>query len=164
MKCAVIFGGTGFVGTYFARYLAVEENFEKVYLYDQEPISEKHSLFRRKMLEPYLCIHEVTGDVREPIAWVPPEAITLVANFAAVHREPGHEDYEYYECNLLGAKNVCDWAERVGCETILFTSSIAPYGPSEEPRDERSLSRPSNRLWWLEISCGKNPSDMVCKG
>ena len=38
--------------------------------------------------------------------------VGLIANFAAVHREPGHEDYEYFECNLLGAENVCDWAER----------------------------------------------------
>ena len=46
------------------------------------------------------------------------EEIDLVANFAAIHREPGHEDHEYYRCNLLGAENVCDWAEKIGCQKL----------------------------------------------
>ncbi|TRZ67277.1 MAG: hypothetical protein D4R98_04450 [Comamonadaceae bacterium] len=44
----------------------------------------------------------------------------LVANFAAVHREPGHEDWEYYETNLYGAENVCAWAESVGCKHLFY--------------------------------------------
>ena len=31
----------------------------------------------------------------KPINWIPEESIDLVANFVAVHREPGHEEYEY---------------------------------------------------------------------
>ena len=58
----------------------------------------------------------VVGDVKKTIEWFPTESVDLVANFAAVHREPGHEDHEYYECNLLGAENVCNWVERVGCK------------------------------------------------
>src|SRR5690606_31892986 len=85
---------------------------------------------------------EVAGDVRRPIDWFPEEKVDLIANFAAVHREPGHEDYEYYETNLLGAENVCAWAERVGCNKLIFTSSIAPYGPSESPKNEGSLPVP----------------------
>ena len=45
----------------------------------------------------------VQGDVREAIDCVPAEPVTLIANFAAVHQEPGHKDYEYYQANLLGA-------------------------------------------------------------
>ena len=29
-----------------------------------------------------------------------PQGVDIIANFAAVHREPGHDNYEYYECNL----------------------------------------------------------------
>lgn len=72
----------------------------------------------------------------------PAEKVNLVANFAAVHREPGHEDHEYYETNLLGAKNVCAWADQVGCNNLIFTSSISPYGPSEVPKTEASLPVP----------------------
>jgi nucleoside-diphosphate-sugar epimerase len=43
MSCAVIFGGTGFIGTFFARHLIEKEGFEKVYLYDHEPASLKTS-------------------------------------------------------------------------------------------------------------------------
>jgi nucleoside-diphosphate-sugar epimerase len=76
-------------------------------------------------------IHYVELDVRKPIdALILPSDVTLVANFAAVHREPGHEDWEYYETNLYGAENVCAWAETVGCKHVIFTTSIAPFGLS----------------------------------
>lgn len=142
MSCAVIFGGTGFIGTFFAVHLIQKEGYKKVYLYDHEPMSGKFSDYRRKMLSLYPDIYEVDGDVRKPIEWLPTESVTLIGNFAAVHREPGHEDFEYYQTNLLGAENVCNWAERVNCNKMIFTSSIAPYGPSEEVKDESSLPVP----------------------
>ena len=140
---AVIFGGSGFIGSFFARHLVEANGFEKVYLYDRELISTKAFAFRRKMIQRFPQIEMIEGDVRKPIEWAPVGSMDLIANFAAVHREPGHEGYEYYECNLLGAENVCEWADRVGCGTIIFSSSIAPYGPSESVRDERSLPTPT---------------------
>ena len=126
MRAAVIFGGSGFIGTFFARHLIEEYGLEKVHLFDHESISAKEFEFRKKMVGGYPQIEMIEGDVRKFIDWMPDEKIDLVANFAAVHREPGHESYEYYECNLLGAENVCDWAERIDCKTIVFSSSIAP--------------------------------------
>ncbi len=155
MNCAVIFGGTGFIGTFFAIHLLEQEGFEKVYLYDVEPVSGKSSSFRRRMVDSCTNIHEVLGDVCETIEWTPTEPVTLIANFAAVHREPGHEGYEYFECNLLGAENVCDWAERVGCKKMIFSSSIAPYGPSEEVRDERSTPAPTTAYGGSKLAAEK---------
>jgi len=155
LNCAVIFGGTGFIGAFFARHLLENQGFEKVYLYDHEPLSIKTSSFRRKMLESYSEIHVVVGDVRQLIEWVPSESVTLVANFAAVHREPGHEGYEYYQSNLLGAENVCKWAEHVNCEKVIFTSSIAPYGPSEEFKDESSLPVPTTAYGSSKLAAEK---------
>ena len=152
---AVIFGGLGFIGTFFARLLIEDYGFERVYLYDLEPIGAKESEFRKKMVGAYPQIEIIEGDVRKPIKWVPPGTIDLVSNFAAVHREPGHESYEYYECNLLGAENVCDWAERVGCNRIIFSSSIAPYGPSEEVRDERSIPVPTTAYGGSKLAAEK---------
>jgi nucleoside-diphosphate-sugar epimerase len=63
-------------------------------------------------------------------------------NFAAVHREPGHRPDEYFETNLRGAENVCKLATAVHCDHIVFTSSISPYGPSEEKKDEETLPVP----------------------
>ena len=139
----MIFGGTGFIGICFARYLVDKKQVQKIYLYDHEALSTKASFDRRKMLASYSCINEIHGDVRQPIDWIPPEKITLTANFAAVHREPGHVAGEYFETNLLGAENVCSWAEKVNCKKIIFSSSIAPYGPSEHEKDESFLPVPT---------------------
>ncbi len=155
MTCAVIFGGTGFIGTFFARHLVEDEGFEKIYLYDSEALVTKVSKYRQNMLTSFSNVVFVEGDVRNPIEWVPIESVSLIANFAAVHREPGHEDYEYYQCNLLGAENVCNWANRVSCTKVIFTSSIAPYGPSEEVKDEGSIPSPTTAYGGSKLSAEK---------
>lgn len=143
MKCATIFGGSGFIGVFFAKQLLATGGFEKVYLFDKEQVADKPFSYRTCQVNQNPRIVEVNGDVRQPIDWQPDEPVALIANFAAVHREPGHEDFEYYETNLLGAENVCAWAEKVGCNELIFTSSISPYGPSEQQKDERSLPVPA---------------------
>lgn len=142
MSCAVIFGGSGFIGVFFAKQLLEQLSFDKIYLFDQQQVADKSFPYRTQLVRAEPCIVEVSGDVRQAIAWQPEEKIGLIVNFAAVHREPGHEDFEYYQTNLLGAENVCAWAERVGCNEIIFTSSISPYGASEQQKDERSLPVP----------------------
>lgn len=142
MKSAVIFGGSGFIGVFFAKHLLSTGAFKKIYLFDKEQVACKPFPYRAARVRESAEIVEIRGDVRQPIDWIPPEHISLVANFAAVHREPGHEDFEYYETNLLGAQHVCAWAERVKCNELVFTSSISPYGPSEQEKDERSLPVP----------------------
>lgn len=104
MSCAVVFGGVGFIGSFFARFLLDQKVVSKVYLYDLEALSQKPSSFRRGLVTSCDKLQVVVGDVRRPIDWVPGEPVELIANFAAVHREPGHEDFEYYETNLLGAE------------------------------------------------------------
>lgn len=155
MTCAVIFGGTGFIGSFFAKHLIDDHGYEKIYLYDRESISAKDSTFRKKLLEGYPQIEVIIGDVKNTINWTPAESIDLVANFAAVHREPGHEDFEYFECNLLGAENVCDWAERVESKKIIFSSSIAPYGPSEDILDESSIPVPTTAYGASKLAAEK---------
>ena len=63
LKNSVIFGGTGFVGTFFARYLVEEHGFKKVYLYDNEPIESKVFEFRKKMIDSYPEIEVIAGNV-----------------------------------------------------------------------------------------------------
>jgi len=68
---------------------------------------------------------------------------TVIFNLAATHRTPGHPYKEYFETNMLGAKNVCDFATKHGINTIVFTSSISPYGASEEQKTEETLPMPN---------------------
>jgi nucleoside-diphosphate-sugar epimerase len=146
MKSAVVFGGSGFIGLHFTRYLVDAALFERVILVDlKEPqLHAAYPAVAQAVDEGR--VQWIRGDVREAI---PLELagsgvkVTLIANFAAVHREPGHERSEYFDTNLPGAENVCRYAEAVGCDDIIFTSSISPYGPTEEPLDERSTPRPA---------------------
>jgi len=153
MGCAVVFGGTGFIGSQFASQL-LESTVEKVYLYDSEDITKKPSRFRKKMLgDPRIVF--VEGDVRKPIDWIPAESVTLTANFAAVHREPGHEHFEYYETNLLGAENVCAWVEKVNCPKVFFTSSISPYRPGEMEKSEKDIPAPATAYGGSKLAAEK---------
>jgi len=84
----------------------------------------------------------VYGDVRRPIDPALASGPALVVNLAAVHRTPGHADHEYFETNVTGAQNVVRFCEATGSRRLWFTSSISPYGPSEEPKSEDATPAP----------------------
>ena len=138
MKTCVIFGGAGYVGYNWSRRLAAKKQFDRIILADVRPTK----LALAAGCEFILC------DVKQPIklADIKPE---WIFNFAAVHREPGHAQEEYFDANLAGAKNVCAFAEESGGKNILFTSSIAVYGSfvggseSSKPISESSKPYPA---------------------
>ena len=143
MSTVVIFGGTGFIGSHLAQHWLRENLAKHVILVDLAP----------PRIEPYTTELQnalkdgrasfVHGDVRNT-DWRSqlPRQVDLIFNLAAIHREPGHLPFEYFETNLCGADNVCAWATSVQCDRIVFTSSISPYGPSEEVKNEGSLPVP----------------------
>ena len=118
--CAVIFGGTGFIGTFFAHYLLKNGLVSKVYLLDIEPLRLKISDYRKFKTISDKRITYISSDVRNPINFRPIETVNFIANFAAIHREPGHINDEYFETNLFGAQNVCKFAENIKCNQIIF--------------------------------------------
>lgn len=139
----VIFGGTGFIGAHFARYLVEEKPNVEVVLCDRVPLDESRfaPAHVSALRTPRVSFRKL--DIRQQIPMdLGDGGVDLIANFAAIHREPGHEASEYFETNLLGAENVCKFAESIHCGTLLFSSSISPYGLSEKARDERSLTVP----------------------
>ena len=142
MECIVIFGGTGFIGSFFANEVKKKYGHAKIYLLDIESFSEKDSEYRLSLIEENDSFEYIKIDVRNKIDWLPEEKVILIANFAAVHREPGHEAKEYYETNILGAENICSWAEQIKCDTIIFSSSISIYGSSNESKNENYLASP----------------------
>jgi nucleoside-diphosphate-sugar epimerase len=135
----VIFGGNGFIGQHFARHILENQLFSRVFLVDINPLEPRFDLSK------YLdngSLQLVAGDVRQKLDLKFDAGVGLICNFAAVHREPGHHLHEYYETNLPGASNVCDWAASIGCHKIIFTRSIAPYGPTEETKSEVDIPTP----------------------
>lgn len=146
MTTAVVFGGTGFIGSYFANYLLEKRVVDRILLADLRPVSNDRFSFLLKDGLETGAIKYLRCDVRLPIeeqlASEVIEDLYLIANFAAVHREPGHEHYEYYDTNLKGANNICAWARRMGCMNIIFTSSIAPYGLNEKEISEADIPKP----------------------
>lgn len=125
----VIFGGAGYIGTHLAQYALKTGLAKKVIIADikASPLDGM----------PGISYHNI--DVRNPIPLsIADGSPTWIFNFAAIHREPGHEAHEYFETNLNGANNVCAFASGVNCKNIYFTSSISVYGPTSGPTDEGS--------------------------
>ncbi|MBN3560950.1 NAD-dependent epimerase/dehydratase family protein [Aliamphritea spongicola] len=160
--CAVIFGGSGFIGSHFSQYLLDNHIVSKVLVFDIEPLDIERTTLEYKLFVESEKIEYQYCDVRAEID-LHAENVELVANFAAVHREPGHQNNEYYETNLLGAENVCSWAEKTGCESIIFTSSIAPYGPSEAVKDEESVPAPVTAYGASKLAAEKIHQAWLCK-
>jgi GlcNAc-P-P-Und epimerase len=126
---AVVFGGSGFIGSHLAASLTGAG--ASVLIADLREPAELPTGARF-----------ATVDVRRPIELDPDSANPLVFNLAAVHRTPGHPDHEYFETNVAGARNVTDFCTRHGVSSLWFTSSIAVYGPTEQPRVESSPLQP----------------------
>jgi len=125
----IIFGGCGFIGTHTKNLLKEMYPNAKVYIAD---LLADGSEFAQRV------------DVRKSIDMQGEfGAQTLIFNFAAVHRTPGHPDHAYFETNIRGAENVCEFARKHGINNIVFTSSIAPYGAAEELKTEDTLPTPN---------------------
>lgn len=131
MTNAIIFGGTGYVGTWTWKRLY--DRFDRLILADVKPPTEPL---------PEKAVY-VACDVRRPLA---PQLTALgqpfggsgdwIFHYSAVHREPGHHFDEYFDTNLPGAEHVTAFASQWDIHNIYFTSSISIYGPSRGPTSE----------------------------
>ncbi|WP_426024752.1 NAD-dependent epimerase/dehydratase family protein [Brevundimonas sp. TSRC1-1] len=129
IKSALVTGASGFIGTHLIRGLAAEG--VKVIAIDLRPPRERID-----------GVEYVTADVRDLKDFNPAFVPDCIYNFAAVHTTPGHPDHEYYDTNVNGALEVTTLADRLGVPSIIFTSSISIYGPSEERKAEDSAPKP----------------------
>ena len=119
----IIFGGSGFIGKHLIKKLGPN------YLNLDIVRTEKN--------------HQHC-DVKYPIDIKSEKQIEIIYNLAAIHTMPGHEYHEYFETNIEGAENICNFARQNNINIILFTSSIAPYGTWEEEKFENSLPLPTS--------------------
>jgi nucleoside-diphosphate-sugar epimerase len=127
-----IFGGSGFIGTHLINI--IKENSKDTVVYNLDIVENNHN-------SKSVFIH---CDVRKPISLkVAINEEDIIFNLSAVHKTPGHPDNEYFETNIRGAENICSFAEQYGIKKIVFTSSIAPYGASEDLKEETTLPTPN---------------------
>src|ERR1700682_599582 len=133
-KQAIVFGGSGFIGSHLTKELVQCQKYLKVISVDINSLRFKVD-----------GVDYVTADVRREI---PTELFDPVPsdifNLAAVHVTPGHEDWEYFNTNVLGAVHVCRFASAIGSNSIIFTSSISIYGATEQPLDEDAEPAPTS--------------------
>lgn len=140
----IIFGGSGFIGTHLIHLLKKGNNQNRDKIYDLDIVMPGEEGVVSGIVEKIEGVEYIRCDVRKPVEVnIDVTKEDIIFNFAAVHRTPGHPDYEYFETNIRGAENVTAYAEKKGIRKICFTSSIAPYGAAEELKKESMLPTPN---------------------
>ena len=140
----IIFGGSGFIGTHLIHLLKDEVIKDGDKIYDIDIVMPGEEGVVPGVVEKNDGVVYIRFDVRKNIDIdFEPTENDVIFNLAAVHRTPGHEDNEYFETNILGAENVTAFARKYNIKKMLFTSSIAPYGASEELKSENTLPTPN---------------------
>jgi len=139
----IIFGGSGFIGTHLIKLLkSIKSPEDRIYNLDIVMPGEEGVV--PGVVEEITDVTYIRLDVRKQIELdIKTTSNDIVFNLAAVHRTPGHEDIEYFETNIKGAENVTTWCANNNINRLVFTSSIAPYGASEELKKEDTLPTPN---------------------
>ena len=68
----------------------------------------------------------------------------VVYNLAAVHRDDVTPTSLYHDVNVTGASNLADVCRDLGINRLVFSSSVAVYGPSSGDISEDQTPSPSN--------------------
>ena len=126
MRIAVI-GGSGFLGSSLCRIL---KNKEKPFVnYDINKSLDFPDDYE------YFSVENKNSDFKS--------SYNAIINLAAVHRDDERKE-DYHKVNVEGARNICDLASKRSINKIIFTSTVAIYGFSDDPIDEDFNPNPFN--------------------
>ncbi len=126
MTIAII-GGSGFLGTSLCRIL--KDNDKSFINHDIE-----ESLNFPNNYE-YFSVHDKASNLSDKF--------DTIINLAAVHRDDEKKE-DYKKVNVEGARNICNLASEKSINKIIFTSTVAIYGFSNDPIDEDFDPNPFN--------------------
>ena len=156
MKSVIIFGGCGYIGINFAEKLLSQHVYDHIYLADIKEPSDK---FVKKKFDELILKKEISFiniDIRKKINVPILKKIDLIVDFAAIHREPGHHENEYFDTNVNGSINICEFAIQVDCKNIIFTSSISVYGGGDFEKNENTIPNPNTPYGKSKLMAEKN--------
>ena len=156
MRTVVIFGGMGFIGIHFAKYLLNQSKNDLIYLIDISEPKDQHCIDIYENLKSNNKIKIIMKDIRKDLTNIDISQVDTIYDFAAVHREPGHIDSEYFETNVVGSKNICKFADHYKCKNIIFTSSISVYGPGNYEKTEDSETLPNTAYGKSKLEAENN--------
>lgn len=135
-KMISIIGGAGFIGTNLCQSLSDRQiNFEIIDLKRSKRFPKNSKI----------------ADVRDTQSLVDTIEGDVVVNLAAVHRDDVLDPGEYFDTNVIGARNVSIVCEQKSIEKIIFTSSVAVYGSVTKPTDENGEINPFNEYGRTKI-------------
>ncbi len=126
MRIAVI-GGSGFLGSSLCRIL--KNNGKHFVNYDINKSSDFPDDYE------YFSVENKNSDFKS--------SFNAIINLAAIHRDDERKE-DYHKVNVEGARNICDLASKRSINKIIFTSTVAIYGFSDDPIDEDFNPNPFN--------------------
>lgn len=125
-----IIGGAGFIGTKLASQLFSENIDFKIIDIKKSHIFPEKSIY---------------GDITNPESIISAlQGIDIIVNLAAEHKDNVSPISLYYEVNVDGSKNICNAAEKLNIQKIIFTSSVAIYGFVDKETAEDGKVQPFN--------------------
>lgn len=131
LKNIVIIGGSGFIGTRFAKRLSANSD-TGFLIVDKVPSRSFQSNTR---IADVRSVEQLRDGINEN---------STIVNLAAEHRDDVRPLSLYDEVNVGGAKNICTVAREKGVNTIIFTSTVAVYGFAPIGTDESGNVAPFN--------------------
>lgn len=132
MKILVI-GSTGFIGQFLVKKL-VEKKHEVIGL-DINPGPEELSKLCTCLVGNMLSPEDILKAAQD---------VDLIITLAAKHHDFGVTREEFFHVNETGTQILLDCAAKLQIKKLIFYSSVAVYGTSDEPSTENTIPQPDN--------------------
>ncbi|WP_174888350.1 NAD-dependent epimerase/dehydratase family protein [Candidatus Williamhamiltonella defendens] len=148
-KKIAILGGSGFIGTRLCQRL-VEANNDFVILDKNKSAAFPEKWQFADVTQPSSLDKTLLG-------------IDMIINLSAEHQDNVEPKSLYYDVNVQGAKNLCDAAERLNIQHMVFTSSVAVYGFVENETGEDGAYHPFNDYGKSKLAAEQVYDEWVAK-
>jgi nucleoside-diphosphate-sugar epimerase len=152
----LVTGATGFTGGHLARALAAAGCAVRALVRpttDAEPLTKAG-------------YQVVRGDLRDADAVRRAvDGVEKVYHIAAAFRLAGQPDDYYWDCNVLGTKNLLEAAKRCGVERFIHCSTIGVHGDvGSEPIDETGPFNPGDVYQRTKVEAERLASQAFAEG